>query len=487
MSSAASRDNTAPANNSRAASARALVDGIHSGQIDAVAVAEQAAAAAIAGAKTPVQSGVVTATPDLALEATKKIASAPGQTRSKHDLAGLPITVKDLYPIAGVHCTMGSARLAHTATATAAPVEALIQRGAVIVGTTATSEFGLTAYTEPIDLPAPDNPLRESLTPGGSSGGSAVAVARDIVPTALGSDGGGSIRIPAACCGLVGLKPAHNTAGGRLATPAFLTHSLDDAALLAGMTSPSHHTQVCAHTGAQSRTHRRFARAIHAIDHVLHRSSHHRRMVRPARIGVCVEPFHIRTEVADTWAQAALSAAEALADAGYEVVEVSSPYGSRSGEKVFEQFTTLLTSSAASLPDADYSEMARWLRGLGREMSSTEIHQAQQFQQLLPARVRSTWSDIDAVLTPTLAGDPPPIGYFNAMRPEDNFYAQTHWTPWLSLWNLTGWAGLSIPWPSTADCAASVFPTSVHLGAVRCDAADLLTIATVLEHNRLAH
>lgn len=431
-----------------ASSAGGIVAAVESGDASA---AEFAAAAVRALEGLPEETGVATLTPELARATAAQVdgtlssgsgvgaeagshASGPLSLDDARPLTGLPVAIKDLYTINGVTCTFGSSRLARTADHTADPVARLLARGATIPATTATSEMGATAYTEPTGLPAPDNPLRPGRTPGGSSGGSAVAVASGAVAAALGSDGGGSIRVPAAACGLVGLKPAHDIRGGRLATAGFLTRSLDDAAFLANLPSPS---------GAPAGR---------------------------LRVGVTVRPFHAEVSVAKHWRDAALAAADRLADAGHEVVEVPAPYAS-DGPDVFHTFTEVMAYFASRLPDGDFSPMVRWVRERGTVVSDDAAAEHHRTRLGLGEAVRARW-DVDAVITPTLAFEPPPIGHFAAMAPADNFLAQTEWTPWLSLWNLTGWAGLSLPFGGAG--------ASVHVGAVRCDASALLRLASDL-------
>ncbi|MEJ6020181.1 amidase [Corynebacterium sp. H113] len=399
-------------------------------------------------------TGVATLTPQLALNRARAIAD--GNIR-EGDLLGLPLATKDLFQIKDVPCTLGSARLTHTPEATSDPIAEVLNRGVVIPATTHTSEMGLTAYTEPIDLPAPDNPLRPGHTPGGSSGGSAVAVARELVPAALGSDGGGSLRIPAACTGIYGLKPAHNIHGGRLAANGFLTRSLDDAALLAGVPSPWENSEwgfVAKQDPAK----------------------------QPLRIGVTVEPFHAATEVVPHWRAAAWAAADVLSDAGYEVVEVGSPYDP-AWPDYFQIFGDIMSYFASKLPGREYSQMVRWIRQRGYKLEKAQVMQFQRQREELGPKVAARW-DIDIVLTPTLAFDPPTIGHFATMTPERNFASQTEWTPWLSLWNLTGWAGLSMPFDVTDDAfgnGSKRHPTSIHLGAVRVGEKELLEVAASLE------
>src|SRR6202012_2347302 len=133
-------------------------------------------------------------------------AIAPGDPRP---FAGVPVAIKDNRPVAGMPMTMGSDLFGEfTPGEDAFLVRRLRDAGFVIVGKTTMPEMGILPTTEPRRFGPTRNPWGLDRTPGGSSGGAAAAVAAGIVPIAHGNDGGGSIRIPAACCGLVGLKPA---------------------------------------------------------------------------------------------------------------------------------------------------------------------------------------------------------------------------------------------------------------------------------------
>lgn len=138
---------------------------------------------------------------------TSVAARAAAQTASG-PLAGVPTYVKDLVPVEGVRIAWGSAATGELVATKSDPLVGVLQRcGLVSLGKSATPELGLTGTTEPLAFGACHNPWSPAHTPGGSSGGAAALVASGVVPIAQGSDGGGSIRIPASCCGLVGLKP----------------------------------------------------------------------------------------------------------------------------------------------------------------------------------------------------------------------------------------------------------------------------------------
>ncbi len=146
-----------------------------------------------------------------ALDAAGAIDEAVAAGTDPGPLAGIPIGVKDLEDAAGFVTTLGSAALAtgrRPATESSVLVSRLVAAGCVVVGKTNTPELGWKAVTDNRLFGATANPWNLEHTPGGSSGGSAAAVASGMVPLATGSDGGGSIRIPAACCGLTGVKPS---------------------------------------------------------------------------------------------------------------------------------------------------------------------------------------------------------------------------------------------------------------------------------------
>src|SRR5690625_1365709 len=184
----------------------------------------------------------ITITPELALEQARAVQRAVAEADDHAQLPpllGVPLPIKDLNQVAGVPMTAGSAALRDFVPEEDDGVVTLLRRaGTTMIGKTNTPEFGLPPYTEPDVAPPARNPWDLSRTAGGSSGGAAAAVAAGITPIAHGSDGGGSIRIPAAACGLVGLKPARGrvspgplgTDGAALATNGVITRTVADTA-----------------------------------------------------------------------------------------------------------------------------------------------------------------------------------------------------------------------------------------------------------------
>src|SRR5215475_5938620 len=156
----------------------------------------------------PTVNAFITVTADLARDAARQAEAAVMAGETLGPFHGVPFSVKDLLLTKGVRTTMGSLIFAEQVpTEDAVPVRRLREAGAILIGKTTTPEFGHKPLTDSPLFGATRNPWNLSRTAGGSSGGAAAAVASGQGPLALGTDGGGSIRIPAACCGIVGLKP----------------------------------------------------------------------------------------------------------------------------------------------------------------------------------------------------------------------------------------------------------------------------------------
>ncbi|MGO1573497.1 amidase family protein, partial [Corynebacterium casei] len=300
-------------------------------------------------------------------------------------------------------------------------------RGARIPGKSVSSELGLTVDAEPRDLPAVDNPIWPGHTPGGSSGGAAAMVARGLVRAAHGSDGGGSIRIPAAACGIVGYKPSADT----LAVHGYLTTSVADQALL------------------------------HQIEP---------RLERKLRIGVLTTPIIADTQVQQEYLTAVAEAAQQLSDAGHDVIEVG---GWPEAETTFGHFTNLFSYRLAELKHYDY--IAAWLREKGLAVTQEQVAESESYARALKDKLAEHWG-VDVILNPTIASDPPKIGAFSSLPPAENFTAQAKWVPWTSLFNIAGTCAISLPWPVPGRFQ----PAAVHLGSLTLEDSELLALAGIL-------
>jgi Asp-tRNA(Asn)/Glu-tRNA(Gln) amidotransferase A subunit family amidase len=220
-----------------------LTRAIRNGKVSALEVVE--ASLSRAQAQQPTLNSFVTLSPELALEQARAADAARAAGKPLGALHGLPISVKDLIAVKGLPFTSGSRAMAHHIAGVSAPsVERIIAAGACVIGKTTTSEFGCKAVGDSPLTGITRNPWNLSKTPGGSSCGAAASVVAGVTPAALGTDGGGSVRIPASLSGLFGIKPQFArvpvfpvSATPTLAHVGPLTKTVRDAALLLSVIS----------------------------------------------------------------------------------------------------------------------------------------------------------------------------------------------------------------------------------------------------------
>lgn len=401
-------------------------------------------------------------------------ADAVGDARaSGGSLLGVPVPIKDLSRIAGQPWSAGSAIMQGTiADVTDGPVQRLLDAGTVTIGKTSTPEFGMPCYTEPAVGAAARTPWDLRRTAGGSSGGAAAAVATGIVPLAHGSDGGGSIRIPAACCGVLGLKPSrgavspgpYSSEGPGLVTDGMLARSVADLAAGSDVLFGARPGDAFPAPAGGS-----LSDAV----------------TRPPgslRIGVLVEPLAIDTEVHPAALRAVDRAVEVIAALGHEIVPVPRPFT----PDQWQTFMPLWTVGAAAIDlppgsDDQLMPLTRWLRDQGRACTGIEVVQAIARLQALARQVAAGFDGLDLVLTPALAAPPAFPEDIQLADPAADFDAQCAFTPWTSTWNMTGRAAMSVPL-HREQVDGIELPFGVQLGAVRAgDDALLLQVAAQLE------
>lgn len=389
-------------------------------------------------------------------------------------LAGVPCPIKDLNAVAAVPLGAGSAALAGFVPAADDDIVGwLAAAGTVNIGKTATPEFGLPCYTEPEGAPVAVTPWDTTRMAGGSSGGAAIAVATGMAPMAQASDGGGSIRIPAACCGVVGLKPSRGrispgrqrTAGPGLTSDGVITRTVRDTAV--GLDVLSGHSS--GEAGALPAPALRFQQAVD-------------REPGRLRIGVLTTPVIAEAEVHPACRLAAETTGEWLAGLGHEVSAAPVPFPVQR----WADFMAIWAVGAATIPIPEAAEtmlrpLTRWLRETGRRVSGTEYAQALTGLQRLEVEISEAWDRFDLIVTPTLAMPPLPIG---ALRDDDDpaadFAAQTRFTPWTSVANLSGRPAISLPL-HTALVDQVRLPIGVMLTAGFSQEATLLSVAAQLE------
>lgn len=385
--------------------------------------------------------------PELARRRAHEVAAIGPVGDGASPLAGVPTAIKDLHLTAGVPTEFGSRAFAgYVPTTSDAVTLAIEEAGMVSLGKTSTPEFGSPCYTEPEGRPPAVTPWDRTRMAGGSSGGAAAAVAAGLVPVAQGSDGGGSIRIPASCCGLVGLKPTRGRISGfpmygdpiGLATSGSLARTVADAAALLDV-------QAGRRQGDPSWAPAPDGTFLAATTQEPGR----------LRIGAFIEPLIADAEV-DPEVRAAFEATTGLlSDLGHAVEDVPAPL-SKDAVPVFETCWAVLTALSvtplAAEQRAQIRPLTRWLGERGEGVSGPEFGLAIGALRRHAAEALVALAPYDAILTPTLATPPLPVGAIrDDADPAADFEAQKRFTPWTSAWNVTGMPAVSLPLHQTAD------------------------------------
>ena len=361
--------------------------------------------------------------------------------------AGVPIAIKDNRAVTGMPLTMCSDLFGDfTPRRDAHLVRRIKQAGFVIVGKTKLPEMGILPTTEPRRFGAAHNPWDLERTPGGSSGGSGAAVAAGMVPVAHGNDGGGSIRIPAACCGLVGLKPARGRVsvgpdGGQsfLVSDGVLTRTVADTVAL---------LDLLAGYEAGDATWAPPPSAPYA-ELVAHEPG-------ALRIGLAMEPALEGATVDPACAQAARDAAALLEGLGHHVEEIDPPWAA-SGllsdfTRAFGPQISLATFLGGMLagrePNADDVEPLTWtMWEESNRHTAIELLASQTKLEGFARQIVAFLAPYDIVLTPALAARPLRIGEVHGKGPDPmaHYRRSGAFTPYTAIVNVTGLPAISIP------------------------------------------
>ncbi len=422
-----------------------------------------------------------TVTADLAREQAtiaEKLAAdsrRTGEQATLPPLAGVPIPIKDLNMVAGVRMTFGSTIFGdNVATEDDYVVAELRKAGIVITGKTATPEFGLPCYTETQIGPPARTPWDLSRSAGGSSGGAAAAVSAGLAPAAQGSDGGGSIRIPASVCGLFGIKPSRGRISGGplmpdlagLSTDGPITRTVADAALLLD-------AMTCHYPGD-----------MYNVPNLPPGQSflaHADREPGKLRIGRSVRNVVPGAAVHPDCAAAYEDASMLLAELGHTVEDVELPFG----EDAVPMFELLWYSMATLAPidparEDELLPLTRYLRSRGNQVTAAELIYAQAYLQAVTRPALTLLNSYDAFLSPTLASPPVPVGYFDEVDPVENFERQKRFTPYTALCNISGQPAVNLPLYWNADG----LPIGVMLSARIGDEATLISLSAQIEAAR---
>jgi Asp-tRNA(Asn)/Glu-tRNA(Gln) amidotransferase A subunit family amidase len=357
--------------------------------------------------------------------------------------------------------------------ADAAVVRRIRDAGFVIIGKTNTPELGSIGMTESELNGDCRNPWDVSRTPGGSSGGAACAVAAGLAPIAHASDGGGSIRIPASCCNLFGLKPSrgrispapYGSGSLGLGTSGPIARTVRDAAALPDVMT-GHEPGDFYVAPAPERPF--FAEAGEDPGRL--------------RIAVTTDP-PVDVPVDPACRAAVAAAAILLSELGHDVIEATPAWRS---DDTIEQFTRIwqIGPAVSGVEDLSLLEpLNRMLAENARTTTSPEAATAVMRLQALTRQIVAFWSDVDIVVTPTLALPPVPIGWTGDGADGDTrvaFSRQWQWTPFTAIVNVTGQPAMSMPLHRSDDG----LPIGVQMIGPAFGEAMLIRLAAQLEDAR---
>ncbi|MER5883051.1 amidase [Streptomyces sp. NPDC001941] len=402
-----------------------------------------------------------------AAEADRRLAAG-----ERLPLLGVPVAVKDDTDVAGLPTLFGCAGDMSPVTVDGEVVRRLKAAGAVVVGKTNSCELGQWPFTEGPAFGATRNPWDLDHTPGGSSGGSAAAVAAGMVPAALGSDGAGSIRIPAAWTHLVGIKPQR----GRISVHPYddcfqgltvngpLARTVRDAALL-----------LDAATGSHPRERHRPAGRIDAVGAAGR---------DPGRLRVALAwraPFTATPNPLDPQVRSAVEdIAQALARLGHRVAEARPRYG-LIGLGFLPRATSGIAAYADRHPDpALLDPRTRGATRTGHRLGGRVLRAARAREAHQHRRIGALFASYDVVLAPTTALPPPRIGAFDGMPGWRTDLAIASACPYAWPWNVLGWPGVNVP----AGFTREGLPVGAQLLGPAGSEERLISLAAQLEDDR---
>ena len=381
-------------------------------------------------------------------------------------LLGVPVAIKDDVDIAGEMTTYGTSAVSTPATRDAEVVARLRAAGAVIIGKTTVPEMMMLPFTESLTFGATRNPWDTALTPGGSSGGSGAAVAAGLAPLALGSDGGGSIRIPSGWCGLFGIKPQrdrvplapHDDAWCGLSVNGPVARSVKDAALFLDVTTTMPGPDG-GFVGAAAR--------------------------EPGRLRIALStkvppPFVVN--IGKEQRAAVDEAGALLRELGHDVVTRDPDYPPAAiYANYLPRFFRGIYNDVRLLPHQDRLEKrTRNMARIGSLLSDRRMANVRAGESALAARIQSIFDDVDVVITPGNATGPSRIGAYQRRGAISSLLLVSGRVPFFEIWNLTGQPAAAVPWGLDRNGV----PLSVQLVGRPRDEATLLALSAQIEATR---
>ncbi|MBF2015429.1 MAG: amidase [Rivularia sp. T60_A2020_040] len=372
-----------------------------------------------------------TVTAEQAIEDAKVKTEILAQNQELPLFFGVPISIKDLNPVAGIPCSFGNAALLNNVPDFDDGVVVKIkQAGFIILGKTASSELGSFPYTEATGFPPTRNPWNLEYTSGGSSGGAASALAAGLCAIAQGSDGGGSIRGPAACCGLVGIKPSrgrvtHAPVGDRLngiATNGPIARTVADAAALLDAMSG----YVTGDSYWLPDPHQPFLAACQEKVNNLH-------------IAFCTSIPPLGKADANCH-QGVMQTVKLLEEFGHTVEEKCPDMSG-----LIEPFQIVWQSNVAAcgVPAEILQPLNRWL--LSRSCSAGEYLRSVYQMQIVARKIVMFFDTIDVLVMPVYLHSPIRVGEWGALSPEETFDNIVRWIAPCPVANATGQPAISLP------------------------------------------
>lgn len=377
-------------------------------------------------------------------------------------LLGVPIAIKDDVDVEGETTTYGSAAHGPARAADAEVVRRLRDAGAVIIGKTTVPEMMLWPFTETMTFGATRNPWNLDYAPGGSSGGSGAAVAAGLAPIALGSDGMGSIRIPATWCGLFGLKPQrgrvpiapHDDAWNGLSVNGPITRTVEDAALFLEAV-----TGEFGFVAAAGKEPRRLRIALSD-------------RLPPMLIG----------RVGRVQGAALKESSQLLRELGHDVVVRDPDYpASVMFDQALPRYFRGCYDDVQTLPHPERLDArTRSFARVGARISDRRMRAIRKAEAHTAERIQSIFDDVDVVVTPGTARGPSRIGGYQRRGMLSTLLSVASRVPFQALCNVTGQPAAVVPWGFDGNGV----PTSVQLVGRPSDEATLLSLAGQIERAR---
>lgn len=376
-------------------------------------------------------------------------------------LLGVPIAIKDDTDVAGELTTFGSSAHGPAATTDAEVIRRLRDAGAVILGKTTVPELMIWPFTETLTYGTTRNPWNPEYAPGGSSGGSGTAVAAGLAAMALGSDGMGSIRIPATWCGLFGIKPQrdrvplspHDDSWCGLVAYGPLARTVEDAALFLDATTDGGFVAAA------------------------------RQAPRRLRIALSTKvPPLVTARVGAKQRAAVEQAGELLRELGHDVVQRDPDYPRSAvyGHALPRYFRGVYDDVSALPHPERLDRRTRSFARIGGLISQRRIDAIRAAEPALAARVQSVFDSVDVVITPGAATGPSRVGQYQRRGAVSTLASVAARVPFQAMFNVTGQPAAVVPWGLDNNGV----PTSIQLVGRPFDEATLLSLSAQIEGAR---